>query len=67
MMPARAAFRRGAAVLVSYGAVQIMQAVGAFAAGGRIVDRRHWRRGWYGVELLSGAIVTAHLSAITRL
>lgn len=59
--------RRGQRVLVAYGCVQIMQAVGKFAVGGRVLDRRKWRKGWLGIELGNGTLVTAHLSAISRL
>ncbi len=60
-------FAKHQRVLVSYGRVQIMQAVGKFAAGGRIVDRRNWRKGWFGIELNSGALVPEHVSAMTVL
>lgn len=59
--------RRGQRVLVAYGCVQIMQAVGKFAVSGRVLDRSNWRKGWLGIELGNGTLVTAHLSAISRL
>lgn len=62
-----AQFKRQQPVWVSYGCVQIMEAVGKFAAGGRVVDRTNWRKGWFGIELNSGALVTAHASALTAL
>lgn len=58
---------KGQRVWVAYGCVQIMQAVGKFAAGGRVIDRRNWRKGWLGIELNTGALVTAHVSAVTVL
>ncbi len=60
-------FCKNQRVWVSCGCVQIMAAVGKFAAGGRIVDRRNWRKGWFGIELNTGALVTAHVSALTVL
>lgn len=59
--------KRNQRVLVSYGCVQVLRAVGRFAAGGRVVDRRNWRRGWFTVELNGGALVTAHHSALSVL
>ena len=64
---ASSGFAKNQKVLVAYGCVQIMQAVGKFWAGGRVVDRRNWRKGWLGIELNTGAIVTAHVSALTAL
>jgi hypothetical protein len=71
--PTSATFKRGQPVLLSYGRVQIMQAVGTFARNGRVVDRSQWRRGWYGidlgwdVELQAPVMVSAHVSALTAL
>lgn len=71
MTAKKSAFRRGARVLVSYGQVQIMQAAGSFAVGGRVVDRSHWRKGWYEVALRwdvdaqRDMTVMAHASALT--
>jgi hypothetical protein len=72
-VPTASAFKRGQAVLVSYGRVQIMQAVGTFARKGRVVSLKHRRRGWYGVEIgwdvetSAPVIVTAHVSALAAL
>lgn len=71
MTAKKAAFRRGARVLVSYGQVQIMRAVGSYAVSGYVVDRSHWRKGWYEVALRwdvaaqRDVTVMAHVSAIT--
>jgi hypothetical protein len=68
-----AAFSKNQRVLVSYGRVQIMQAVGAFARKGRVVSLKHRRRGWYGVEIgwdvetSTPVVVTAHASALAAL
>lgn len=65
--------KRGARVLVSYGCVQIMRAVGKFAISGRIHSRRHARRGWYEVDLgwdidmQAPRLVSVHHSALTAL
>lgn len=68
--PKSAAFKRGQRVLVSYGRVQVMQAVGSFAKAGRITSRRDWRSGWYEVAIgwdvntSTPVLVTAHESAL---
>jgi hypothetical protein len=46
-----AAFRKGDPVLMSYGSARIMSAPAKFAVSGRVVDRRHYRRGWHEVAL----------------
>lgn len=73
-MSADPAFRRGQRVLVSYGAVKVMQAHGKFAVSGYVRKRVSAKRpDWFEIDLSVGTIdvgerlVTAHRSALTVL
>lgn len=62
-------YKRRQRVLVKSGA-GVFAGSGArasFATGGRVVSRKEWRRGWYGVELNGGAVVSVHASAMVAL
>lgn len=65
------AFRRGQRVLVSYGAVQVMSAIGKHAVSGYVRRRVPRKPDWFEVDLSVGTVdvgerlVTAHRSAIT--
>lgn len=65
--------RKGQRVLVSYGAIKVMQAHGKLAVSGYVAKRVARRPDWYEIDLSVGTVdvgerlVTAHRSALTVL